>query len=300
MLKVSVIIPLYNGECFIQEALDSVFQQTFKDYEVIVVDDGSTDRSADIVQSNTHEIKYIYQSNQDVSAARNTGIRESNGEFIAFLDQDDYWFPEKLEKQVSLFDAVESTHLVFCNMLRWYGGEKFRHESWRHRYNKKAMKKGMAKSLLFKCSFQPSTVMVRRSCFEKEGGFDETLKVCGDWDIWLRLAWRGYEFRYLEEILCYYRDWGGNTYQCYEKMEKDRFRVLDKFFKNMQLSPFLKNKAYAKAYIESAMQYYNHKLYDKALFHLKKASKLSPRSLTFKILRRLIKSYIKRESNRYI
>jgi len=296
MPRVSVVIPLFNAERFIRETLDSVFCQTYRDFEVIVVDDGSTDRSPTMVQTYGRDIRYVRQENLDVAAARNTGIRVSQGEFIAFLDQDDVWAPQKLERQVSVFEEMPDSHVVFCDMVRWYGGENTRHEKWRHRYNRRAVRGDMAKALLLRCSFQPSTVMVARACFEKGGYFDESLRVSSDWDMWLRLACLNYRFRYIEEVLCFYRDHGGNTFRSSEKMEKDRFRVLKKATERMPLSSSLKKKAYAKAHSESGLQFYHEGSYGRAYRHFREAFALDPISLTFKGYKRLVQSYVKQRA----
>ena len=98
--KVSVVIPTYNSSQFIVETLESVFAQTYKDYEIIVVDDGSTDNTKEVLQPYTSRIKYIYKENGGPASARNVGIKSAQGEYIAFLDSDDRWLPEKLEKHI--------------------------------------------------------------------------------------------------------------------------------------------------------------------------------------------------------
>ena len=294
MPTVSIVIPAYNAEAFIQEALDSVFRQTYRDFEVIVVDDGSEDRTAEIIKQYGHDVHYIHQKNQDVAAARNTGIRASRGEWIAFLDHDDIWLPEKLEKQVSAFQSSDDVDVVFCDMVRWYGGDNVRHESWRRRYNRRAVRRGMVKSLLLRCSFQPSTVMASKTCFQDGGFFDESLRVSSDWDMWLRLACRDHRFHYIDEVLCYYRDHGGNTYRDPEKMENDRLRVLDKAFRDCHLPPAYRKRAYARAIIESGLQYYGIRAYAEAYIRFRKAWFLHPFSFTAKVYKRLIQSYVRK------
>src|SRR3972149_4226240 len=110
---VSIIIPTYNSDKFISEALCSVLRQTCTDYEIIVIDDGSTDRTKDIIEKTFPEVRYFYIPNQGVSRARNYGIRRARGEFIAFLDADDLWLPEKLEKQLKVFKADQEIMMVF-------------------------------------------------------------------------------------------------------------------------------------------------------------------------------------------
>ena len=100
---VSIVIPTYNRESFIKKALDSVMEQTFRDFEVVVIDDGSTDRTKDIVSGYGDNVHYYYQENRGIAGARNPGIKKSTGDYIAFLDSDDYWIPEKLQRQLALF-----------------------------------------------------------------------------------------------------------------------------------------------------------------------------------------------------
>jgi hypothetical protein len=152
----------------------------------------------------------------------------------------------------------------------------------------------MVKSLLLRCSFQPSTVMVSKTCFQDGGLFDESLKVSSDWDMWLRLACRGRRFHYIDEVLCYYRDHGRNTYRDPEKMEHDRLRVLDKAFRDCHLPPAYRKRAYARANIESGFQYYGIRAYDKAHIRFRKAWFLHPFSLTAKVYKRLIQSYVRK------
>ncbi|HPP08870.1 MAG TPA: glycosyltransferase family A protein, partial [bacterium] len=117
MAKVSVIVPVYNAERFIGETLRSVLCQTYKDIEVIVVDDGSTDHSVEVIKKyNDPRIMLIRQQNRGVSAARNTGIKSSNGKFIALLDHDDLWLAEKIEKQMILFEKNPDVALVYSDI----------------------------------------------------------------------------------------------------------------------------------------------------------------------------------------
>ena len=114
MPKVSVIIPAYNCAHYICHAVDSVLAQTFPDFELVVVDDGSTDNTRELLKQYGSQIKYIYQQNKDMTAARNTGINHSSGEYIAFLDSDDIWLANKLERQIVLLDQAPEVGLVYC------------------------------------------------------------------------------------------------------------------------------------------------------------------------------------------
>ena len=147
MPKVSVIIPAYNSSGFIEDALESVFKQTYRNYEVIVVDDGSTDKSAEIIGSfSDKRIIYIYQENHGVSVARNKGILESKGEYIAFLDSDDLWLPEKLEKQVAILNNNKNTGLVYTDFDVIHEGES---SYWQLSEDSKVFYKGNVFNKLF-------------------------------------------------------------------------------------------------------------------------------------------------------
>ena len=115
MPKVSVIIPTYQYDSFIGEAIDSVLAQTYKDYELIVVDDGSIDRTREIISKYGSNINYIYQENKGLAAARNTGIRATKGEYLSFLDADDAWLPNKLEVEVEFLDTHPVVGMVYSN-----------------------------------------------------------------------------------------------------------------------------------------------------------------------------------------
>lgn len=199
MVKVSVIIPTYNRARYICRAINSVINQTFKDLEIIVIDDGSTDETKGILVPFNGKIKYIYQSNQGISGARNRGIEEARGEYIAFLDSDDWWAPEKLAEQVKVLDANPRVGIVYSRMpIINEKGEKI------------GMKPAGASGRNFKELLEiwgdlpTSTVMTRRECFEKVGVFDPALPPMEDIDMWLRIA-RFYDLYEIEgKILAYY------------------------------------------------------------------------------------------------
>lgn len=119
-IKVSVIIPTYNRAEFISDAIESVLNQTFEDYEIIIVDDGSTDNTKQIVQSYTSKVKYYYQEQSGVSSARNYGIKAATGEYIAFLDSDDQFLPQKLEKQVEVLENNPRIGIVYSPHIIWH------------------------------------------------------------------------------------------------------------------------------------------------------------------------------------
>jgi len=182
MPEVSVIIPTYNRREFLREALTSVLAQTYHDFELIVVDDGSDDDTAAVVQEFAG-VRYVFQPNHGVSAARNRGVALSSGALLAFLDSDDLWQPRKLEQQVAFFSAHPHARICQTEELWLRHGVRVNP----HAKHRKAGGDIFARSLAL-CLVSPSAVMLRRELFEQVGGFDETLPACEDYDLWLRIA----------------------------------------------------------------------------------------------------------------
>lgn len=187
----SIIIPTYNRERFIGKAIESVLQQTYTDYEIIVVDDGSTDQTAKIVNSFGSKVQYVYQENLGPSEARNTGIRLARGNYIAFLDSDDRFLPNKLMENKAFLTAHPNCRFLYS----WYYdllGEKKK----KVREAKGFENLNKLRVQLFKRKFtiRTSTAVIHRSCFAKTGLFNPKYRYSQDWDMWLRLAcyYRGY------------------------------------------------------------------------------------------------------------
>lgn len=199
MPKVSVIIPAYNSAQYVGEAVESALAQTYKDHEIIVVDDGSTDNTKEVLSPYTSRIKYFFQENRGAPAARNFGISRSRGRYVAFLDADDLWLPDKLEKQVM---ALESNpHLAFVSSGTYaVNAQNQIIGVW----NKNPQIKENFGNLLENNFIYILTVVVRRDCLDKVGGFDERLFPSDDYDLWLRLAKR-YPFGYIDAPLAKYR-----------------------------------------------------------------------------------------------
>ena len=187
--KISVIIPVYNCERFVAETLDSVIAQSCQDWEIVMVDDGSTDRSKDIIQGYQEKfpekIKYYYQDNAGVAAARNTALKYAQGEYVAFLDADDLWCPQKLQKQINVLDTNSGIGFVYTD-------NEFVDENGQFIENYTRKVKLISGNILLElyCDFflMIPSVMVRRSCLNVVGSFDENLKVGEDYDFLLRLA----------------------------------------------------------------------------------------------------------------
>ena len=201
---VSVIIPTYNRAYLVGRAIQSVLNQTYQDFELITVDDASTDNTENLIkefQQKDKRIIYLkHEQNEGGPAARNTGIKVSRGKYIAFLDSDDEWFPEKLEKQARyIIDKPSIIALVYTGFLRIKEDLK--------KTSKEIIprKKGwIFRDLLLKYCIGPtSSIMVRKSSLEDVGFFDENLPSCHDWDLWLRIS-KKYKIDFLEEVLVKY------------------------------------------------------------------------------------------------
>jgi glycosyltransferase involved in cell wall biosynthesis len=204
-----VVIPAYNAEEYVAAALESVIAQTYRNYEVILVDDGSQDRTPEIARAYLDRIRYIRQDNKGEAAARNAGVVEAAGELIAFLDADDLWLPEKLELQVAHLDTHPEHGLVFSDLIRFnehgvldLGVTRSVHGT---------LPDGNMLPWLFRDSLIGSiTVLVRRECFARVGLFDETLPIGCDYDMWLRIAGL-YHIGYIDQSLAMYRQHGSNA-----------------------------------------------------------------------------------------
>lgn len=219
MPEVSVIIPSYNSEKFVSTTLNSVLNQTFRDIEVIVVDDGSTDRSPEIVRSYGSPVQLISQRNSGVSTARNLGIARSSGEFVCFVDSDDFWFKDKIATQVQMFKTHPNVGAVYSNFIKWQSDENdsfptpesFSLEGALDEIDQEYS--GWIYHLfLLDCWMLTSTSMFRKKVFEKCGDFDSTLPCGEDWDLWIRIA-REYPMIKLQRPTTLYRQHKQQTTQ---------------------------------------------------------------------------------------
>lgn len=200
---VSIILPTYNRAYCIQKAVDSVLHQTWTDWELIVVDDGSTDNTEEIIaayETTDNRIRYHRQpDNRGVSAARNEGIRLARYAYIAFQDSDDVWHADKLEKQMRIFDERPEIGLVYCAM------QGIRQDGSAIRIPDLSIDRKFLRGNLYGLLLQGNvidapTAVLHKSCVEKCGGFDEGLSCLEDWELFLRMA-REYEIGYVDEAL---------------------------------------------------------------------------------------------------
>ena len=230
-MAVSVIIPTYNRAQWLPEIINSVLRQTFPDFELIVVDDGSTDETAQVLREFSESIRVIHQQNRGVSAARNRGIHESKGELIAFLDSDDLWKLRKLEVQVGYMHAHPQVMICQTEEIWIRRGVRVNPAKKHKKYSGWIFEK-----MLPLCIVSPSAVMMRKSLLDEIGMFDESLPVCEDYDLWLRVGLR-YPIMLIEEPLIVKR--GGHDDQLsHQYWGIDRFRVqsLQKLLDSGQLN----------------------------------------------------------------
>lgn len=201
--KVSVIIPTYNRAKYVIEALESVLNQTYKNYEIVIVDDGSTDNTREVLRQYLADdrITYIYEKNGGPASARNVGIKHSTGEHIAFLDSDDLWLPDKLVYQVEYLKTHCDVGIVFTDAKAFgedLGPVNAARAEFRFRFHNPSFK------LLMWGNYMPTpTVMLRRACIDKVGCFDESsdLRIGGeDYELWLRIA-RVFKIGHLDQVL---------------------------------------------------------------------------------------------------
>ena len=207
MARVSVNICCYNGEKYLAEAIKSVLDQTYTDFEVVIVNDGSNDTTEKVVLAFKDErIKYFYQANVGLSAARNRALSLSNGEFVAILDQDDLWAPEKLELQVGLMDSKPDVGVVYSAGYTVGGDGTILRAERTSRYCRGEITGSLLKGNYISCP----TVMFRASALKKVGGFRTDLKIAEEYDMYLRLA-RVCKFDFVDKPLARYRVHSSNT-----------------------------------------------------------------------------------------
>ena len=231
MLLISVVIPTYNRAHTIARAIDSVLAQTYGNFELIVVDDASTDETLDILKGYGGRIKVLKQQrNEGVSVSRNRGVREAKGSYICFLDSDDAWRPQKLEFQVNLLER-EDFKIIHSEEIWIRKGVRVNPKKIHQKYGG-----WIFKECLPRCIISPSAVMIEKETFLQEGGFDETLVVCEDYDLWAKLTCR-YEVGFIEEPLII--KYGGHRDQLsrrYRGIDYYRIVSLERIRKHRSLS----------------------------------------------------------------
>jgi glycosyltransferase involved in cell wall biosynthesis len=218
-MKISVVIPTFNRASYIQRAINSVLAQSYTADEIIVVDDGSTDNTQELIKNEFANIIYVKQVNKGISAARNTGINLASSDWICLLDSDDSWQTNKLEKQVQELDK-HPEYLICHTNETWYRNGEVLNQGSKHE------KSGghIFQRCLPLCAISPSSVMIHKIIFDTVGLFDESLPACEDYDMWLRICCK-YPVLFLDEALT--NKYGGHDDQLSRKYwGMDRFRII--------------------------------------------------------------------------
>lgn len=276
---VSIIIPAYNSQAFIGQTIESVINQSYPDWELLVIDDGSIDGTAAIVKSYLADsrVKYRFQANQERAAARNHGIRHACGKYIAFLDADDLWLPDKLRLQIEYLNQHPEVGLCFTH----YG-----------LINRQGLPLGRQAihfvpgqnqfySLLKGNFISNSTVITPRPVLDKVGLFDETLPAfgCEDWDMWLRIA-RLYPIHLIDQLLALYRLHESNT--SLEQIRQSAEGVLQKVFTDPALPAHIakhKKNVYALLYLNLSETYLRLNQRQSAFEYWQQARRVQPSGL---------------------
>ncbi|NJN95341.1 MAG: glycosyltransferase [Anaerolineales bacterium] len=229
---VSVIIPVYNQAHFVGQAIDSILAQTFTDYEIIVVNDGSTDHTTQVLAGYGDRLHIITQANAGLSAARNSGLQVARGEMIGLLDADDLWYPEMLAATVTFLKENPHIDLV-------YGAWDTIDETGRviKPLNKPSnlrtkVQADFLRSIATGNLFLVHTLLIRRKCFDCCGVFDPNLRAVEDWDLWVRMAAHGHTVDVIDTPIAHYRRHSGNMTYDPQRMEQASRRLLTRLFSN--------------------------------------------------------------------
>ena len=291
--KVSVIVPCYNSQSFIKRTIESALKQTYTNLEIIVVDDGSKDNTGDIIKSfNDARIKYFYQENNGLSFTRNVAIKHATGEYVAFLDHDDQWLPEKIEKQLRLFERNPELGLVFSDAYM-VSSERKTIACFKER---KPSRGNIFYEYLLSDNFVPLlTVLTPKVVISRYMPFDDRYKISEEFDLFLRIA-RDYKFDYVDEPLGNYYIHDANTIRINpERAIKEKFEIVQYW---LGVEPSIEKlyrrqlrKRFAYLYSQLAVCYLESQHYSAAIKNL--LYSFRRRKLNFIALKSLIKLVFK-------
>ena len=221
-MNISVVIPSYNRKDFLKRSIDSAINQTKKPIEIIVVDDGSTDGTETMIKSDYDFVKFIKQKNKGVSAARNIGIEVSIGEWICFLDSDDEWKKDKLEKQINAMKSNPGYKFFHSNEIWIKNGIRINQKKKHKKYGGYIFDK-----CLDMCRISPSSVMIDKTVFDEVGNFNENLVVCEDYELWLRICDKYRVFFIDEPLIIKHGGHQGQLSYSIESIENHRIKALE-------------------------------------------------------------------------
>ncbi len=295
---VSVIVPVFNRQDYVAETIESIVKQTYKNIEIIIINDGSTDNSEKIIRTFQSQypdiINVINQQNQGQVKARNNGLKIARGEFIAFLDSDDVWLLDKLEKQVCLFNKKVGLVYSGVQYIDTWGnviGEEQCDQN---------IKGAVYEKLIVKNRMTGGTVIVRNEALKKVGLFDETFEAAENWDLWIRVT-QFYEVNFVDEALLKYRKHSGNMSSNNTLMLDATHSILEKYCLNTNIE----GVAAEACEIATANYYYRVGVYQTSVgdystarANFKKANKFVPNYLDCDI--RIIRSYLGKGLNEFI
>lgn len=242
MDKVTIVIPSYNSAQWVAESLNSILLSTTKEFEVIVVDDGSTDNTKDIIEPflKDDRINYIFQNNKGLSGARNTGIKNAKGEFLVFLDSDDLILPEKLSVQCKYLKDHPEVDIVYSNS-QWFVEDDF-NETLPVQFP--IYEGDVLNQLIYGNFMHVNSVMVRKGKVIEAGLFDELLRELEDWDLWLRIVLNGSKIGFTPGILSKVRIRKGSMTSNQKKMNSTMVRVLQKIIQGINPNHSIQIKAH--------------------------------------------------------
>ena len=249
-MKVSVIIPTYNTANLVGLAIESVYNSTYKNFEIIVVDDGSTDNTREVIETLKSKFVfiYIYQKNKGLAGARNTGIEKASGDFLVFLDSDDLVLPEKFEKQIAEFKLRKGTDVVYSYSDCFVEGDSNN----RFNINLPIYEGNILENLLFGNFIHVNCAMARTSKVKEVGCFNTTYRELEDWDLWLRMSLNGSEFYCVKEVLSLVMVRKGSMTNNQDKMNN----AMDKVLSNLEpeiVALANKNKSILKIYFKALL-----------------------------------------------
>jgi len=274
MAHVSVIIPAYNQARYLGQALQSLLDQTYPDWDAIVVDDGSTDETAQVAQGfHDPRMRYVFQSNRGLSAARNTGLRHSSAPLVTFLDADDIFLPAKLGLLTAALERQPELGLVAGQAVLIDEEGRPTGQPFVTRLPADSPLLALANPL------HVGSVLLRRDWQAAVGYFDENLRSYEDWDLWLRLALAGCQMGTIEEPVSGYRFHSAQMTRDGGQMTTATFAVLDKLYANGALPAdwtAVRERAYAQAHLRAAAQCYVARRFEQGQEHLRQAARLNP------------------------
>lgn len=275
MSKVSVIMPVYNGAKYIGEAIGSVFAQTYRDWELIVVDDGSTDDTESVIANLSLPLKFLKQQNRGPSAARNLGLQSATGKYVAFLDADDTWDQNFLSMTVCQLDSLDKSVVGICS--GWVYTDEYGTEL----PHTRVLRDGYMglQDFLITNPFPIHAILARRNLLLSVNGFDDQILAMEDWDLWLRLIAIGGRFYAIQACLAKYRLHGLTNSRQPDRMRAGRLKALEKLFARNDLPYEIqvqKSSVLGRALIQSSVELYAVERDSEALSNFSEAIRLCP------------------------